>query len=359
MPATDTIPTLDQLAETINAEHRACENAARAALDHAIRCGGRLVEAKAKLRHGEWLPWLGANCELADRTSQAYMRLYENRSRFVDPNTQRVASLPVREALRLLATTTASPPRLRTPPPENPADVAEWHCGDWRDHVATLPDASVRLVLTDPPYGMAYRSGHRQDRHDRIADDNSPGAAAEALREFLDAVRPKLIPDAHVHVFCRWGESERRFIEALVGAGCDVRGSLVWAKNNTSMGDLWHAYAPKHECILHGTRGKPELLRRTADVLAFARVGTDRHPTEKPVALLRELIETTTSPGELVVDPFAGVGSTCVAAMQAGRSYWGCEVEARYYAFGAERLAECSTLRVGVADAAEADGVAA
>lgn len=335
-------PTLDQLAETINAEHRACENAARAALDHAIRCGGRLGEAKAKLRHGEWLPWLGANCELADRTSQAYMRLYENRSRFVDPNTQRVASLPVREALRLLATTAASPPRLRTPPPENPADVAEWHCGDWRDHVGALADGSVRSVVTDPPYGVGYQSGHRQDPHDTISGDGSVEDAAEGLRAFLEAVRPKMLADSHIHVFCQWGAVEERFGAALVAAGYEVRGSLVWVKNATGMGDLYHTYAPKHERILHGTHGRPELLRRTADVLTFARVATDRHPTEKPVGLLKELIETTTNSGELVVDPFGGVASTCVAAKEAGRSFWGCEIHEGYHAFGAERLAECS-----------------
>ena len=81
---------------------------------------------------------------------------------------------------------------------------------------------------------------------------------------------------------------------------------------------------------------------RTPDALEFARVPTDRHPTEKPVDLLRLLIETTTYPGELVIDPFGGVGSTCVAAKDAGRSFWGCEIRDRYHAFGAVPLADSS-----------------
>ena len=230
---------------------------------------------------------------------------------------------------------------MRVEPPRNPPDVTDWHSGNWRDHVDGLADGSVRLVLTDPPFGISYRSGYRQDRHDPIVGDNSINNAVSELTGFLEAIRPKLLAESHIHVFCRWGDVEERFRATLIAAGFEVRGSLVWVKNATGMGDLDCAYAPKHERILHATLGRPKLVHRAADVLSFDRVSTDRHPTEKPVDLLRSLIEATTLPGELVADPFGGVASMCVAANEAGRSYWGCEIHEGFYAFGAERLAEC------------------
>jgi hypothetical protein len=65
------------LAAEINAEHRAAHGAAEKALEHAAECGRRLIEAKALLPHGAWLPWLEANTEVVARQSQKYMRLAE------------------------------------------------------------------------------------------------------------------------------------------------------------------------------------------------------------------------------------------------------------------------------------------
>ena len=95
---TDNTPAkteLAALAEQINDAHRQAEEHARSAIEHAIAAGRLLLEAKEKTPHGGWLPWVRENCKFAVRTSQAYMR--------VASNTQRVAHLPLRDALKLLA----------------------------------------------------------------------------------------------------------------------------------------------------------------------------------------------------------------------------------------------------------------
>jgi DNA modification methylase len=212
-----------------------------------------------------------------------------------------------------------------------------WLLGDWRDHIAGLEDGSGALVLTDPPYGMAYRSGFRQVPHEAIVGDESPEEAAGELQAALEELYPKVKGDAHVLVFCSW-RVEPAFRKALEEAGYDVRASLVWVKNNTGMGDLQHTFAPKHERIIHAVKGAPVLLEREYDVLECARVGTDRHPTEKPVELLRRLIECTTAAGELVADPFGGVASTLAAALEVHRRGWGCEIVEAYWAIGSRRL---------------------
>ena len=217
-----------------------------------------------------------------------------------------------------------------------------WQRGDWRSHVPALADGAVALLLTDPPYGVDFQSDYRLDRrmerrHERIAADSGLDAAAAEVEAMLTAMLPKLTDNAHVLCFTHWrGEPIMR--AALERVGLMVRGSLVWVKNATGMGDPATTFAPQHERILHAVKGSPVLFRRESDVLSAARVASDTHPTEKPVDLLTTLITATTVEGELVADPFAGVASTLVAAKRAGRTYWGCEIDETYFRAGAERL---------------------
>lgn len=219
----------------------------------------------------------------------------------------------------------------------------QWLHGNWRDHVASIKDGSISVLLTDPPYGMGYQSDHRLDRrkpkkHERIENDGHGEGPAE-LGECVTALMPKLAADAHVFVFTNW-RNEEAMREALVEAGLTVRGSLVWVKNNTGMGDPKTTFAPKHERIIHAVKGSPILFEREADVLQYDRVNTDRHPTEKPVDLLARLIEITSVKGQRIADPFGGVGSTCEAAESLERHYWGCEINEDYWRHGCERLSQ-------------------
>lgn len=214
--------------------------------------------------------------------------------------------------------------------------------GDWREHIDKLTDGSVSLILTDPPYGMGYQSDHRLDRdkprkHATIDNDATTEDAAAEITDCLTALHSKLKEAAHVFCFCHWSNEAdiRRAVEA---AGYQIRGSLIWVKNNTGMGDPNTTFAPKHERIIHAVKGSPVLFTRTADVLLADRCNSDRHPTEKPVELLKQLIEVTTTKDEIVVDPFAGVASTLVAAKQTGRAFFGCEINEGYFNAGSDRL---------------------
>ncbi len=73
------LPALDALADRINSEHVACHASMQKGLEHALKAGTLLLEAKAGLPHGAWLPWLGENCpDVSERTAQRYMRIAEN-----------------------------------------------------------------------------------------------------------------------------------------------------------------------------------------------------------------------------------------------------------------------------------------
>jgi hypothetical protein len=96
-------------AEDINREHRFARESAEAAVEHAVRCGELLIAAKARVEHGEWLPWLEKHCpEISDRSARAYMRLHREMGKLDPAKRQRVANLTVREAIRSVAASTGA-----------------------------------------------------------------------------------------------------------------------------------------------------------------------------------------------------------------------------------------------------------
>lgn len=123
---------------------------------------------------------------------------------------------------------------------------------------------------------------------------------------------------------------------AWKSAGFSVVGHLVFTKTYSSK-SAYVGY--RHECAYILAKGRPALpLDPLPDVLGWKYSGNRRHPTEKPVTSLQPLIESFTHPNSIVLDPFAGSGSTCVAAVQAGRRYIGIELMEQYHKAGIERL---------------------
>lgn len=216
-----------------------------------------------------------------------------------------------------------------------------WMLGDWREHVGKLQNGSVALLLTDPPYGMDYqsdrRTDRREDRKNEVIANDGIGVGPEETKAAIMAMMPKMATDAHTFIFCHWS-NEQQIRDIAEACGLKVRGSLVWVKNNRGMGDPKTTFAPRHERIIHAVKGSPILFSRPDDVLFADKCNSDNHPTEKPVELLSQLIEATTTKGELVADPFGGVASTLVASKKQGRKFWGCELNEQYYLRGEERL---------------------
>lgn len=99
---TETPPTIDTLAVSINAAHAAAQASAQSAIEHAHHCGELLIQAKAAVPHGGWLPWLKAHTTVSERTAQGYMRLATHWEA-LQAKAQRVADLPLRDALALIA----------------------------------------------------------------------------------------------------------------------------------------------------------------------------------------------------------------------------------------------------------------
>lgn len=194
--------------------------------------------------------------------------------------------------------------------------------GDSLRLLPKLADAGIDLILTDPPYGIQYKSRLGTT----IAGDRHP-----FIWWLYDAHRV-LKDTGCLLCFTRWDVLEA-WKTAIQYAGLAVRSCIVWDKELHGMGNTKAAFAPRHEMIIMADKGGFAFPgKRPMDVLRVRKVPSAHmvHPTEKPVALLMQLIEAVTEPGAVVLDPFAGSGSTMEACILTGREYIGMELMKEY-----------------------------
>ena len=210
--------------------------------------------------------------------------------------------------------------------------------GDAKEIMETWNHGKIKLVITDPPYGMGYSAEGR--RRKSKAPDVLAGDDQDAIKLTQDVLReclPYLDEDAHVLVFCDWKhEPEAR--KAMEDIGLTIRGSLIWVKENHSAGDTTHTFAPQHERIIHGVKGSPILFHRLSDVFMIPRTHESEHPTEKPVELLKQLIGSCSAENEVILDPFGGSGSTLIAGMELHRDAYVVEIDQQYISMALSRL---------------------
>lgn len=186
--------------------------------------------------------------------------------------------------------------------------------GDCRQVLAALPAQCVDLVVTDPPYLVGY--------HDRSGRQVIGDQDHELIGEAFTQVGRVLKPGAFVVSFYGWNHVDT-FARAWRGAGLRMVGHLVWVKTYASSRGSTQRY---HESAYLLAKGAPRQPRRALpDVLPWHYSGNRLHPTQKPVSAMRELIDAYSWPGELVLDPFAGSGTTAVAAAELGRRYLAIE----------------------------------
>jgi len=211
--------------------------------------------------------------------------------------------------------------------------VNEVTCVDWEDAIKQVFTNTIDLVMTDPPYGMAYRSNRRKEKHKSIQNDTD----LDWLDDWCKELKRVCKEEAHLYIFCSWHNID--VFKQKIGAYFNVKNILVWEKNNHGSGDLLGDYAPKYELIIFCSNGSKKLNGgRSSNVIKCAKMTTDNHPTEKPTNLLRHLIEKSTNKGDLVLDTFAGSFSTARACKEIGRDFICFEVEPEYCKTGKNLL---------------------
>jgi len=199
--------------------------------------------------------------------------------------------------------------------------------GDCLDILPQLGDRSVGFILTDPPYITRYKS---RDGRTVPNDDNDAW-----LKPAFAEMHRVLDRDSFCVSFYGWPKADR-FMQAYRAAGFRVVGHLMFPKRYASSTRFLRYQHESAHLLAKGYPRQPE--KPIGDVIEWQYTGNKLHPTQKPLSVLLPLVETFSLPSGLVLDPFAGSGSTLLAAKRLGRSYLGIELDAQYHAIAGKRL---------------------
>lgn len=202
------------------------------------------------------------------------------------------------------------------------------HLGDCTQVMQSIEPNSVDLIVTDPPYLVNYR-----DRSGRsIANDVQSDWLEPSFKEMYRVLRD----NSFAISFYGYTQTDK-FMQAFKKAGFKVIGHFVFAKHYASRKGFTEA---RHECAYLLAKGNPRKPRNALpDVMPWGKyTGNKFHPTQKPLEVLRALIKSYSEIGDVVLDPFAGSGSTVLAAQQLHRSWIGIEMDAQYHSNAVNRL---------------------
>ena len=220
---------------------------------------------------------------------------------------------------------------------------------DARKVIEEIPNASIDLILTDPPYNLSnYSTGNinlpwRKEINNDLAEwDQENFVPADWLREFKRILKPtgNIFAFTSYNLLGKWHEAfDPEF---------DTFQYVVWHKTNpipkvrragflnsceliVCMWNKGHTWNFTNQKEMHNFIQSPICMGRE-------RVQNPLHPTQKPVRVLEHIIKIASNPGDVVFDPFMGVGSTGVAALKLGRGFIGIEIDESYFKATEERL---------------------
>lgn len=218
---------------------------------------------------------------------------------------------------------------------------SELRMGSCIELLPSLPEASVDLILTDPPFGLDEIEDQRETRASNESttqvytsmltdDDNlSSEKALELLSLAIPQISRVLKPGAHFYIFFMFN-GYTKVIDWLRAAGLEPRETpIIWDKMRQSASFTGYDYMSRYEGIIHGFKPPRERRLNTpaANILSYATLHSSKkiHPFEKPQELLQFLIKQSTTHGQMVCDPFAGSAATLEAGLKLGRSVIGFE----------------------------------
>ncbi|HEU0221879.1 MAG TPA: site-specific DNA-methyltransferase [Paracoccaceae bacterium] len=245
--------------------------------------------------------------------------------------------------------------------------------GDCMAAMEALPPASVDLVFADPPYNLQLRGElHRPNnsRVDAVDDEWDRFASFSAYdgftRDWLAAARRLLKPDGAIWVIGTY-HNIYRLGSALQDLGFWILNDVVWRKTNPMPNFRGRRLTNAHETLIWAARSPEarycfnyEALKELNDGLQMRSdwvipicsgperlrdaEGAKAHPTQKPEALLHRVLVASTRPGDVVLDPFFGTGTTGAVAKRLGRHFIGIEREPAYARAAEARIAEVAAL---------------
>jgi len=225
--------------------------------------------------------------------------------------------------------------------------VIDLRLGDCLVEMKKIPDQSIDLVLTDPPYGIDYQSNGRtvSKKFDKLQND-----ANDFRFEIYPEIKRVLKNDCVAGIFCSFKNYAKDY--AFLCKHFDIKNCIVWDKGGGGIGDLFHSLSTDYEFLLVCHKGNCKIRgKREGSVWSIGKVNPNimRHPTEKPTSLCFKFIEKFSDSDTIILDPFMGSGTTGEAAKRLGRNFIGIEIEPKYFNIAKRRIDNTSPdLFVGI-----------
>lgn len=203
--------------------------------------------------------------------------------------------------------------------------------GDCVELLKNMPNNCIDLIITDPPYGdnVAYGWNNK-----KIKNNKNPLINCLALAEFYRILKK----NSSVYIFTNWKHYPFLTEFILRYTKFRIRHLVIWKKHNFGLG--W-AFRHQHEMILVLEKGKPKYnLKNFSDVQNATHINHNKqnHPHEKPVDLLKKIIEHSSKEGDIIFDPFCGSGSICVACQEMKRKWIGIEIDEKWVEVARSRI---------------------
>jgi len=220
-------------------------------------------------------------------------------------------------------------------------EVNKIYNGDCLEIMEDIPDESVDLILTDPPYLINYKTNHRKNKnHDfctPIENDNNP----QLISSFVKESHRVLKNNSAMYIFC--SPDTASFFKQELEKYYKIKNMIVWVKNNWTAGDLYAQFGKQYEIIFLVNKGRKIINgKRLTDVWNFSRVAgkLQLHQNQKPIELLEQCILKHSNENDLILDAFAGSGSTAIACINTNRNYLMIEKEQKYCDIINKRISE-------------------
>lgn len=219
--------------------------------------------------------------------------------------------------------------------------MVQLYQGDCLELMKNIPDGSVDLIVTDPPYRCISggRAGKRNQptgilmKNDGKLFDHNDVKASEFFPELYRVLKD----GTHCYVMVNLLNLQE-FMNEARKAGFKIHNLLIWKKNNVTP-NRWYMKNCEFTLFLYKGKSKPINICGSKQCHEFSNIlGRKQHPTEKPVELMEYYILNSSAENDTVLDPFMGAGSTGIAAVHTGRHFIGMELDEKYYEIASQRI---------------------
>ena len=225
--------------------------------------------------------------------------------------------------------------------------ITQLHKGDSLDIMKDIPDESIDLIVTDPPYKITARGNggnsggmfqKKEVNNGKVFKNNDID-----ISDWINEVYRVLKPQSHCYIMTN-NKNIYHYLDVINNKSeFNYIKNLIWVKDNKIMGQT---YMSQFEYIIMLRKGSHKKINNcgTSDIINVPNKklkGTDGkaiHDTEKPVDLMKILIQNSTNENQIVLDPFMGIGSTGVACLNTNRKFIGIELDDTYFEVAKYRI---------------------